>query len=157
MVFFFRHMLLSYVFHLFLSLRARNFLWRGLKLANKVTGEWRQISELVGGCCCLQHTWEAAVELLDRWIIILEVSTAIYFLICLRHIVLWPLAINISQPKKAVPMTANLNSEQQKLWGVFLKCFLCFVFEKSKYVGTICALEFFLHTCSIMQMITVQP
>lgn len=51
----------------------------------------------------------------------LEVSTAIYFLICLRETILWPLAINIFQPKKAVLMTANLNSEQQKLYEL---CFL---------------------------------
>lgn len=37
-------------------------LWRGAgKLANRVTGEWRQISGLLGGCCGLQQTWGAAV------------------------------------------------------------------------------------------------
>lgn len=51
----------------------------------------------------------------------LEVSAAIYFLICLKETTLWPLAINIFHPKNAVLMTANLNREQQKLYKT---CFL---------------------------------
>lgn len=34
---------------------------RAKKLANRVTGEWKQISGLVGGCCGVQQTWGAAV------------------------------------------------------------------------------------------------
>lgn len=88
----------------------------------------------------------------------LEVSTAIYFLICLRETIVWPLAINIFQPKKAVLMTANLSSQQQKLWELGFWNASFALYSKNQIVLEQLTLwNSFLHACSIMQMIKIQP
>jgi len=53
-------------------------------------------------------------------------------------------------------MTTTLHRKQQKLYEL-LKCFLCFVFEKSKCAGTTCCLELFLNACTTVQMIKIYP